>query len=78
MVRAGFRRPAIAFARLLARISGALDPGIRWRPLDGPYFDNQVATLELDGRSAAMRLDKTVPGEGGKEGLEESFSRQLA
>jgi hypothetical protein len=78
VVRAAFRRPAIAFARLLARAIGTPDPGIRWRLLDGPYFDNQVATLELDGRAATMRLDKTVPGEDGKEALEESFSRRLA
>jgi hypothetical protein len=78
VVRAAFRRPAIAFARLLARAIGTPDPGIRWRPLDGPYFDNQVATLELDARAATMRLDKTVPGEDDKEALEESFSRRLA
>jgi hypothetical protein len=78
VVRVAFRRPAIAFARLLARASGALDPGIRWRTLEGPCFDNQVATLELDGRAATMRLDKTVPGEDGKDALEESFSRRLA
>jgi hypothetical protein len=78
VVRAAFRRPAIAFARLLARAAGAPEPGIRWRALDGPYFDNQVATLELDGRAATMRLDKTVPGEDGTDALEESFSRRLA
>ncbi|HET7509464.1 MAG TPA: alkaline phosphatase D family protein [Solirubrobacterales bacterium] len=78
VVRAAFRRPAIAFARLLARAAGAPDPGIRWRALDGPFFDNQVATLELDGRAATMRLDKTVPGEDGTDALEESFSRRLA
>ena len=34
------------------------DPGIRWRTLDGPHFDNQVATLESTGaepRSASTR-----------------------
>ena len=30
--------------------AGAPDPGIRWRFREGPYFDNQVATLTLDGR----------------------------
>ena len=78
VVRAAFRRPMIALGRVLARAVGAPDPGIRWRALEGPCFDNQVATLELDGRRATMRLDKTVPGEDGKEALEESFSRRLA
>ena len=52
MVRAGFGKPLTALAALLAKAAGAPDPGIRWRTLDGPYFDNQVATLEIDGRRA--------------------------
>lgn len=78
VVRAGFRRPLIAVATLLAKLAGAPDPGIRWRLLGGPCFDNQVATLSLDDRSASMRLDKTVPGEDGEEALEQSFTRRLA
>jgi hypothetical protein len=78
VVRAAFGKPLIALASLLARAAGTPDPGIRWRTLDGPYFDNQVAGLHIDGRRAWARLDKTVPGEEGKEALEESFSRRLA
>jgi hypothetical protein len=78
VVRSGFGKPLTALARLLARAAGAPDPGIRWRTLNGPHFDNQVATLEIDGRRILMRLDKTVPGEDGTEALEESFSRRLA
>jgi PhoD-like phosphatase len=78
VVRAGFGRPFAAFAGALARLAGASDPGIRWRLLDGPCFDNQVASLRLDGRSALMRLDKTTPGEDGEGALQESFSRRLA
>jgi hypothetical protein len=78
VVRAAFRRPAIAFSRLLARVAGAPDPGVRWRTLEGPCFDNQVASLHLDGRRSSMRLDKTRPGEAGRDSLEESFSRRLA
>jgi hypothetical protein len=77
VVRWGFGRPFTAFAQLLARSAGAGDPGIRWRTLEGPYFDNQVATLSLEGRDARLRLDKTVPGEDGKEALEKTFSRHL-
>jgi hypothetical protein len=77
-VRAGFSRPATAFARGLARLAGAPDPGIRWRLLDGPYFDNQVATLRIDGRSATLRLDKTLPHDEHPDALECSFQRRLA
>jgi hypothetical protein len=78
VIRWGFRRPFTAAAQLLARAARAEDPGIRWRTLEGPCFDNQVATLEIEGRKALLRLDKTVPGEDGKEALAESFSRRLA
>ena len=36
--------------RALAGAAGSADPGLRWRLAEGPYFDNQVATLRLDGR----------------------------
>ena len=38
----------------LASAAGVEDPGIRWRFREGPYFDNQVATLKLDGRSSEL------------------------
>jgi hypothetical protein len=78
VVRTAFGKPASALARRLARAAGAPEPGIGWRTLEGPCFDNQVASLHLDGREATMRLDKTIPGEEGKDSLEESFSRRLA
>ena len=55
------------------------DPGIRWRFCEGPFFDNQVATLSLDGRSARMKLEK-VPRdpEGRDERLECVFERTLS
>ena len=78
VVRWGFGRPLIALATLLAKAAGAPDPGIRWRTVEGPYFDNQVASLHIDRRAISMRLDKTVPGENGGKALEETFSRRLA
>ncbi|HWM64388.1 MAG TPA: alkaline phosphatase D family protein [Solirubrobacterales bacterium] len=76
-VRLGFSRGAETFARGLARLAGAPDPGIRWRCLEGPYFDNQVATLRLDGREAIVRLDKTVAGEEDETSLEKTFERRI-
>ncbi len=76
-IRLGFSRPFGRFARTLARLAGAPDPGIRWRLLEGPYFDNQVGTVRLDGREAIVRLDKTVAGEEDGKSLEKSFERRL-
>jgi hypothetical protein len=77
VVRLAFGRAFGAVARGLARLAGAPDPGIRWRLLEGPYFDNQVATLRLEGRSAIARLDKTEAGEERERSLHKSFERRL-
>jgi hypothetical protein len=78
VVRAGFSRPFKWLAAALARSAGAPAAGIRWRTREGPYFDNQVAQLRLDGRTATMALDKTVPGDHEEPSLERSFERRLA
>jgi phosphodiesterase/alkaline phosphatase D-like protein len=78
VIRAGFNPTFARVAAGMARLAGAEDPGIRWRLLDGPYFDNQVATLHLDGRQASIRLDKTVPGDRDEHSLRTSFERDLA
>ncbi|HEX7058499.1 MAG TPA: alkaline phosphatase D family protein [Solirubrobacterales bacterium] len=76
-IKAGFSRPFLAAARTLGQAAGASDPGIRWRLAEGPYFDNQVATMRLDGRRAQLKLDKTVPGEDGDRRLDCVFERRL-
>ncbi|MFP5387712.1 MAG: alkaline phosphatase D family protein, partial [Thermoleophilia bacterium] len=76
-IEVGFTRPFIAAMRGLAEWAGVSDPGLRWRLAEGPYFDNQVATLRLDGRRAEMQLDKTVPGEEEERRLDCVFERRL-
>jgi hypothetical protein len=76
-IRIGFSRPFIAAMRALGRTADVEDPGIRWRLAEGPYFDNQVATLRLDGRRAVVQLDKTIPGDEDERRLECVFERRL-
>jgi hypothetical protein len=78
VIRASFGRTMAVAARALARAAGVPDPEIGWRPVEGPYFDNQVATLTLEGRSARIKLEKTRPGEAEEHSLETSFERELA
>ena len=78
-IRLSLSRPAHAIARMLARSAGVDDPGMGWRFVNGPYFDNQVATIVIDGRSATMRLEKTAPNsERDGARLETVFERRLA
>jgi PhoD-like phosphatase len=78
-VRAANTRPAEALVRALAHAAGVDDPGIRWRFACGPYFDNQIATLSLEGREASLTISKTVHdprAEGAR--LKTVFERRIA
>jgi hypothetical protein len=79
-MRAAASRPAHAVARALALAAGVPDPSVTWRALDdSPWFDNQVASLKIDGRGNELRLDKAVPGPTDREpGLERVLKRSLA
>jgi len=78
VIRAGFTRPFTALTTALARAAGAADPGLRWRLREGPFFDNQVATIRVDGRRASIKLDKTVAGKERERELSCVFERRLA
>jgi hypothetical protein len=79
VVRFGTSRVGHEIARGLARTAGVRDPeGVRWRVSAGPWFDNQVATLELHDRSASIKVERTVPQEWEDPKLHECFTRRLA
>ena len=71
---AGSRLAELVTSRL-ARASGVPDPGLRWRLAQKPTFDNQIAGLVLDGRTAHMRIEKVGPWD---DGLECTLERVLA
>jgi hypothetical protein len=58
-----FRRPAAAVARRLARLAKVPPEAVAWRVAEGPYFDNHVGLLELDGRAASLRVERAVTAE---------------
>jgi len=60
-LRSAFTRPVAAFARGLARSAGVPESPMRWSFAREPTFDNQVAHLDLRGRDAKLRIEKTVP-----------------
>jgi len=60
-VNFGFTGAGAVIGRLLARSAGVPPPPVRWRFQDGdPRFDNQIGTLELDGRQALARLERAI------------------
>jgi hypothetical protein len=43
-----------------------------------PWFDNQVATLTIEGRSSKLRVEKAIPDEWHDPELDVVFERRLA
>jgi PhoD-like phosphatase len=79
IMRMGMSRPFHVVWRALAKSAGVKDPGIRWRLTGGgPWFDNQVASLLIDGREMEMRLDKAVPVDTTVAKLERVLEHRLA
>jgi hypothetical protein len=64
-IRFAATKTAELLTRALARTAGVREPEMRWRLAGGrePWFDNQVGTLELEGRRAKLIIEKTVPND---------------
>jgi hypothetical protein len=78
-IRFALTPAGVAISRGLARAAGAREPELRWRFVEGPFFDNQVATIEIEARRATIKLEKTVGDRRSDErSLETVFERQLA
>jgi hypothetical protein len=78
-VRAIQTRLAHAATRALARAAGVRDPAVRWRVIgDGPWFDNQVASLHVDGRRLDFELERAVPDADGSARLEHKLEHRIA
>ncbi|MDQ4041893.1 MAG: alkaline phosphatase D family protein, partial [Actinomycetota bacterium] len=74
-VRIAMRPGAAALTHALARSAGVEDPPIRWRVCDGPWFDNQIATLDVEGRSLRLEIERARPGD--DRGTEPGGQRRL-
>ena len=72
-------KPTALVGRLLSRLAGVRAPRLTWRLThDRPWFENHVATLELDGRSAKITFEKAVADGSGEPDLQRIFARRLA
>jgi hypothetical protein len=78
VVRNAARRGADRVTRLLARAAGVPDPQVSWRLAQPPTYDNQFATLEFDGRSAVLRIERTVRDDADNRSIATSLERRLA
>ena len=79
VVNVAFSLPARLGARLLARSARVALPPVRWRlTRRRPWFDNQVATLDLDGRAAHLVLERAEAAGHRGARLKQTLARRLA
>ena len=78
VIKAMASRPVRWITGAMARAAGVPDPGIRWRYVQDPTFDNQIATLEWKGREARMRIEKTIADDADRPSLVNVFERKIA
>ena len=76
IARFGCSRVARPIGRALAASAGVADADVRWRLVEPPTFDNQIATLRLDGPRASLEIERTRPAT--EPALETTLSRRLA
>jgi hypothetical protein len=57
-----FTRPFRALGRLLARSANVRGPRVPWRIRRGPWFDNMITTVEINGRAATVRWHRALAG----------------
>ena len=78
IMRAGWSRWAAMLAKVMARLAGVKPPDVHWSLChDEPWFDNQVATLELQGEAASICFEKSLPDDDSRPGLEHVFEYRL-
>jgi hypothetical protein len=71
--------PVVFATRLLARLAGVPEEPLSWRLThDTAFFDNQIATLELDDRSASITFEKAVLDASKEPALKKLYERRLA
>jgi hypothetical protein len=76
---AGWTKPGEVAGRFLARLAGIGEEELSWRLThDEPWFENQIATLKLEGRRAKLTFEKAILGISGEPNLQKLYEQDLA
>jgi hypothetical protein len=76
---AGWTKPGELAGRFLARLVGIGEEGLDWRLThDRLWFENQVATLKIEGRQATLTFEKAVLDASGEPDLRKIYEHDLA
>jgi hypothetical protein len=77
LYRAAASSRAARLTERLARAAGVPRQPIDWQLTRGPSFDNQIASLDIDGRDLTLRLERAVADDPEHPDLELLFSEAL-
>lgn len=79
IMQAGWTKKGELICKTLARLAGAKQPDINWRLAHKkPWFDNHVSTLQIRGREASLKVEKTTTEDVGEPRLHKFLERRLA
>jgi hypothetical protein len=77
--RLSWTKPGELAGRTLARLAGIEEEGVSWRRThEKLWFENQVATLTLEGRRATLAFEKAILDGSGEPDLRKIYEHRLA
>lgn len=76
-MRAALSRTGRSIGHFLARSAGVPPTRLRWEFVEPPTFDNQIGTLEIEGRSAKLRIERTSSDDWQEPGLTTSLEFEV-
>ncbi|MEO9221728.1 MAG: alkaline phosphatase D family protein [Mycobacteriaceae bacterium] len=71
------RAPVVGALRRLSASAGVKEPDITWTVENGPWFDNGVMTVILDGRTASVEVEHAWTDPDGEQVLRQTLARAL-
>jgi hypothetical protein len=61
-MRFGWTERGRRVGEALSRLTGVEEPGVHWHLLhEAPWFHNHISSLEIRGRKALLKVEKTIP-----------------
>jgi len=79
IMRFGWTERGRRVGEILSRLAGVEEPDVRWHLMhEAPWFHNHVSSLEIRGRKALLKVEKTTPENNDEPQLYRILEHRLA
>ena len=79
VMRFGWTGPGKRVGEVLSRLAGVENPGLSWNLVHRePWFHNHISSLEIRGRTATLKVEKTTPDNDDEPNLFPILEHRLA